>query len=104
MKSRARARKHKRQKLSVLTGRLRGQSRKITGPRQAILEILRRHPHPMTNREILAAMPKNRCDLATIYRAMHLLKKWGWSSGLISVTAHRDLNWSGKATTGITIT
>jgi Fur family ferric uptake transcriptional regulator len=77
MKTRAHSHPHRRQEMSVLTGRLRGQSRKITGPRQAILEILRRHPHPMTNREIFAAMPKGRCDLATIYRAMHLLEEMG---------------------------
>jgi len=77
MKTRAHSHPHRRQEMSVLTGRLRGQLRKITGPRQAILEILRRHPHPMTNREIFAAMPKGRCDLATIYRAMHLLQEMG---------------------------
>ena len=71
------ARSSRRQELSVLTGRLRGQSRKITGPRRAILEILRRHLHPMTNRQILAAMPGGRCNLATIYRAMHLLEEMG---------------------------
>ncbi len=68
---------HKPQTLSALTNRLRRQSRKITGPRTAILEILRKHPHPLTNREILAAMPKGECDLATIYRAMHLLEEMG---------------------------
>jgi Fur family transcriptional regulator, ferric uptake regulator len=77
MKASAHSHSRPRQALSDLTGRLRGQSRKITGPRQAILEILRRHPHPMTNREIFAAMPKGRCDLATIYRAMHLLEEMG---------------------------
>jgi len=77
MKPRIHAQKQKRQALSVLTGRLRRQARKITGPRQAILEILRQHPHPMTNRQILAALPRNRCDLATIYRAMHLLEEMG---------------------------
>jgi hypothetical protein len=97
MKPRAHAHKHKRQELSALTGRLRRQSRKITGPRQAILEILRRHPHPMTNREIFAAMPRGRCDLATIYRAIHLLegmemvKRFDFGDGA-----------SGKATTDIT--
>ena len=40
-----------REKLSALTGRLRRESRKITGPRKAILDILRKHPHPLTNRE-----------------------------------------------------
>jgi Fur family ferric uptake transcriptional regulator len=68
---------HQRQEMSALTGRLRGQSRKITGPRAAILEILRQHPHPFTNKEIFAAMPKGSCDLATIYRAMHLLVEMG---------------------------
>ena len=68
---------HKRQALSALKNRLRGQSRKITGPRAAILEVLRRHPHPLTNKEILAEMPAGSCDLATIYRSMHLLEKMG---------------------------
>ena len=60
-----------------MTGRLRQQSRKITGPRAAILDILRHHPHPLTNKEIFAAMPAGQCDLATIYRAMHLLEEIG---------------------------
>jgi len=68
---------HLRQELSALTGRLRGQSRKITSPRAAILEILRQHPHPLTNREIHAALPKGSCNLATIYRSMHLLEAMG---------------------------
>ena len=63
--------------MSALTDRLRGKSRKITGPRAAILEILRQHPHPFTNKEILAGLPKGQCDLATIYRSMHLLEKMG---------------------------
>jgi len=66
-----------RQELSALTGRLRRQARKVTGPRQAVLEILRRHPHPLTTREIFAALPRGQCDLATIYRAMHLLEGMG---------------------------
>jgi len=77
MKPRSHSHSVKRQKLSVLTGHLRRQSRKITGPRAAILEILRRHPHPLTNREIFSEMPKGRCDLATIYRSMHLLEQMG---------------------------
>jgi len=68
---------HKRQELSALKNRLRGQARKITGPRAAILEILRAHPHPLTNREIFSEMPRGGCDLATIYRSMHLLEKMG---------------------------
>ena len=65
------------QELASLTGRLRRKSCKITGPRAAILEILRHHPHPLTNREIFAELPKGECDLATIYRVMQLLEKLG---------------------------
>ena len=61
--------------MSALTTQLRRQSRKITSPRQAILEILRKHPHPLTSKEIFAAMPGGQCDLATIYRTLHLLEK-----------------------------
>ena len=61
--------------MAALTNRLRRHSRRITGPRAAILEILQRKAHPLTTREILAAAPIARCDLATIYRAMHLLEK-----------------------------
>ena len=67
----------KRQEMSTLTGRLRRQSRNVTGPRQAILEILRKHPHPLTIKEIRSAMPADRCDPATIYRATHLLEQMG---------------------------
>ncbi len=66
-----------REKLSNLTDRLRGQSRRITGPRQAILDVLRRHEHPITNKEVLAALPEGECDLATVYRSMHLLEEMG---------------------------
>lgn len=65
------------QDLSALTRRLRGQARKVTGPRQAILEILRQHPHPLTNKDIFVSLPKGQCDLATIYRTMHLLETLG---------------------------
>ena len=68
---------HEKQELAALTTRLRREARKITGPRAAILEILRRHPHPLTNREIFSETPGGRCDLATIYRSMHLLEEMG---------------------------
>ena len=77
MKTHVHKHPHPQQEMSALKNRLRGQSRKITGPRAAILEILRHHPHPLTNREIMAALPKGECDLATIYRSMHLLEKMG---------------------------
>src|SRR5437868_7911615 len=63
--------------LPHLTERLRRKSQKITGPRQAILKILREQSHPMSNKEIFAALPKGNCDLATVYRSMHLLEKMG---------------------------
>lgn len=63
--------------LSDLTGRLRRHVRKITGPRQAILEILQRCRHPMSSKEIFIALPPDGCDLATIYRSMHLLEAAG---------------------------
>lgn len=77
MESCAHKHSHQRQEMSALTDRLRGKSCKITGPRAAILEILRQHPHPFTNKEILAGLPKGQCDLATVYRSMHLLEKMG---------------------------
>ena len=57
--------------------KLRANSRKITGARQAILETLRSHPHPLTNKEIFSNLPKGNCDLATIYRSIHLLEEMG---------------------------
>jgi Fur family transcriptional regulator, ferric uptake regulator len=68
---------HPRPELSSLTGRLRRESRKITGPRAAILEILRHHAHPLTNKEIFSKLPEGECDLATVYRAVQMLEKLG---------------------------
>lgn len=68
---------HEKQELAVLTSRLRREARKITGPRAAILDILRHHPHPLTNKEIFAELPKGQCDLATVYRAVQMLEKLG---------------------------
>ena len=60
-----------------LAERLRRKSRKVTGPRQAILEILRRDSRPLSIQEIFRALPKGDCDLATVYRSMHLLENMG---------------------------
>jgi Fur family ferric uptake transcriptional regulator len=57
--------------------RLRGQSRKITGPRRAIMELLRREKHPLTIREIHGSLVENACDLATVYRSMRMLEEMG---------------------------
>jgi len=77
MKERKHSQLKKRQDLSALTDHLRRQSRKITGPRKAILEILRSNHHPLTTREIQDALPEGQCDLATVYRATHLLEELG---------------------------
>ena len=68
---------HAAEPLAELTSRLRQKSQRITGPRQAILDLLRQHRHPMTNKEIHAVLTQTGCDQATIYRSMHLLVKMG---------------------------
>ena len=61
--------------LVELTDQLRRSSRKITGPRQAILEVLRRHQHPLTSKEIHSGLGKEECDLATVYRNLKTLEE-----------------------------
>jgi Fur family transcriptional regulator, ferric uptake regulator len=68
---------HRHPEMPELEKRLRNKSRKLTGPRQAILDILRQQHHPMSNKEIFSALPKGDCDLATVYRSMHLLEEMG---------------------------
>lgn len=63
--------------IASFTTRLRRESRKITGPRAAILDVLRLHRHPLATREIHAELPPASCNLATVYRAMQLLEKLG---------------------------
>jgi Fur family ferric uptake transcriptional regulator len=60
--------------LPKLAERLRHDSRKVTGPRQAIFEVLGRKRHPLSARAILEALEGYDCDLATIYRSLHLLE------------------------------
>jgi Fur family ferric uptake transcriptional regulator len=60
--------------LGQLASRLRRESRKLTGPRHAILRILGRQAHPLSIREIFKALGNKDCDLATVYRSMHLLE------------------------------
>ena len=68
---------HRAAPLPELAARLRRESRKVTGPRQAILERLRHCAHPLTIKEIFAELPKGHCDLVTVYRSMHLLESMG---------------------------
>jgi Fur family transcriptional regulator, ferric uptake regulator len=60
-----------------LEDRLRKEAHKLTGPRQAILNLLRLSAHPMSVKEIFAALPKRECDLATVYRSLRLLEQMG---------------------------
>lgn len=62
--------------LSMFTDRLRRGERRVTGPRQVILEHLRRHSHPLTPREIHTSTGQ-RCDLATVYRSLRMLEDLG---------------------------
>jgi Fur family ferric uptake transcriptional regulator len=63
--------------LPELTERLRSKMRKVTGPRQAILELMRHHAGPMSIKQIHQGLPTGDCDLATVYRSMHLLEEMG---------------------------
>ena len=65
------------QPLSDLTDKLRQGELKITAPRQAILDVLRKHASPLTTKEIRGALGKADCDLATVYRNMHTLERMG---------------------------
>ncbi|HKQ39703.1 MAG TPA: Fur family transcriptional regulator [Verrucomicrobiae bacterium] len=66
--------KHEQPDLPDLARKLRRGDRKLTGPRQAILDVLRRKRGPLSIREIFSALPAGDCDLATVYRSMHLLE------------------------------
>jgi Fur family ferric uptake transcriptional regulator len=68
---------HDQENAASLAEKLRARSLKVTGPRQAILEVLTAHPHPLTNKQVLQALPEKLCDLATVYRSMHMLETMG---------------------------
>ena len=62
--------------LTELTDKLRAGDRRITAPRAAILNVLRQHALPLTNKEI-HRMLSDDCDLATVYRNLHTLVEMG---------------------------
>lgn len=70
-----RRRPESRRSLSELTEELRRGERRVTGPRLAILQILREHRRPLSNKEVRELLPERYCDLATVYRSMHLLRR-----------------------------
>jgi Fur family ferric uptake transcriptional regulator len=71
------AHRHSSPELPELTDRLRRKSRRVTIPRQAVLRILRARRAPMTIKEIHNALAPDDCDLATVYRSMHMLERMG---------------------------
>ena len=63
-----------REPLQQLTARLRSRHRRVTGPRQAVLDALRTEKHPLTTRQIHSALHEP-CDLATVYRSLRMLEE-----------------------------
>lgn len=59
--------------MRALAGKLRSKDRKVTHARQSILETLREQGRPMTNKEVHQSLRSQPCDLATVYRVMHVL-------------------------------
>jgi Fur family transcriptional regulator, ferric uptake regulator len=71
-------RRAKTSELPDLTEKLRLKLRRVTIPRQAILHILRTHRRrPLTIKEIHKTLSPGHCDLATVYRSVHLLERMG---------------------------
>ena len=68
---------HHRARESDLADRLRAKARRITGPRQAILKLLTKRRSPMSSKDLFARLEKGDCNLATIYRSLHLLEEIG---------------------------
>lgn len=62
-----------RENLQQLTAKLRSSNRRVTGPRAAVLEVMRDEAHPLTIRQIHNALTEP-CDLATVYRSLRLLE------------------------------
>ncbi len=73
----ARSRRHRLAGLPELAERLRRKARKLTAPRQAILRLLRAQAHPLSVKEIYRGLAAGDCDLATVYRSLHLLESMG---------------------------
>lgn len=63
--------------LAELADRLRRGARKLTGPRQLVLESLRHSHHPQTPKEIHAQLAGQPCDLVTVYRSLKILADLG---------------------------
>lgn len=68
---------HRRPGIPEFSDRLRRRSQKLTVPRRAILDALARFSHPVSIKDLFKSLPKSGCDLATVYRSMHLLENMG---------------------------
>jgi Fur family transcriptional regulator, ferric uptake regulator len=55
--------------------KLRAKSLKLTNQRRSLLEVLRNYHHPISPQELHSRLSAGVCDLATVYRSMHLLEK-----------------------------
>ena len=79
--------------LTELTDRLRAGDRRITAPREGILNVLRQHALPLTNREIHRLLDDD-CDLATVYRNLHTLAEMSLvNSFRLSVQPVKPAEW-----------
>ena len=63
---------HERGTLSDWNERLQSYGYKLTKPRLAVLKYLHQQVNPTTNRQIYSEI-SGECDMASIYRTMHLL-------------------------------
>ena len=63
---------HDRGALSDWNERLKSSGYKLTKPRLAVLKYLHQQVNPTTNRQIYSEI-SGECDMASIYRTMHLL-------------------------------
>jgi len=55
--------------------KLRRRRLKLTAQRRSMLEVLRSFHHPISPQELHARLSAGVCDLATVYRSMHLLER-----------------------------
>ncbi|MSU40878.1 MAG: transcriptional repressor [Pedosphaera sp.] len=62
--------------LGELAARLRNCARRVTEPRREILRALRDGAHPMSPKQVHQAL-HDTCDLATVYRSLHMLEAAG---------------------------
>lgn len=60
-----------------------------TRPRQGVVDVLGRHPQPLTIHDIHQKLARTGTDLASVYRTVNLLVKHGVAVAVDSVAAGR---------------